>query len=104
MALGQTLEDANGTHHAMLGLLGLETSFAKRRMQLGYRRARLVVDCSIGRKDSVIAGHEFHYATTVASPDEKLAVVTDADGNAVAEGGSRRGHITGSFFHMVDQL
>ena len=104
MALGQTLEDANGTHHAMLGLLGLETSFAKRRMQLGYRRARLVVDCSIGRKDSVIAGHEFHYATTVASPDEKLAVVTDADGNAVAEGGSRRGHITGSFFHMVDQI
>ena len=35
--------------HAMLGLLGHATSFAKRRMNLGYRQARLAADCPLGR-------------------------------------------------------
>ncbi|MFY1004878.1 hypothetical protein ACNF5F_25965, partial [Escherichia coli] len=38
MALGAGLVDADGKRHQMLGLLGLETSYAKRRMHLGYRR------------------------------------------------------------------
>mgnify|MGYP000384915791 CR=1 FL=1 len=37
---GAGLVAADGTHHQMVGLLGLETSFAKRRMHLGYRLAR----------------------------------------------------------------
>ena len=40
MVLGQGIEDAAGQRHAMTGLLRLETSFAQRRMHLGYRRAR----------------------------------------------------------------
>ena len=44
MVLGAGLVDADGTRHAMCGLLGLETSFAKRKMQLGYRRAVLKDD------------------------------------------------------------
>jgi cobyrinic acid a,c-diamide synthase len=40
MALGQGLVAADGTRYRMAGLLGLETSFAKRRMHLGYRLAR----------------------------------------------------------------
>ena len=35
------LTDADGIRHEMTGLLGLETSFAKRRMHLGYRLAEL---------------------------------------------------------------
>ena len=41
MVLGEGLTDAEGTRHEMTGLLGLETSFAKRRMHLGYRLAEL---------------------------------------------------------------
>ena len=41
MVLGEGLTDAKGTRHEMTGLLGLETSFAKRRMHLGYRLAEL---------------------------------------------------------------
>jgi cobyrinic acid a,c-diamide synthase len=41
MAMGQMLVDAQGVEHRMAGLLGLETSFAKRRMHLGYRLAEL---------------------------------------------------------------
>src|SRR6056297_4147263 len=38
MALGDGLTDAEGTAHRMAGLLRLETSFATRRLHLGYRR------------------------------------------------------------------
>ena len=41
MVLGEGLEDADGARHAMAGLLGHATSFAKRRLHLGYRQARL---------------------------------------------------------------
>ena len=41
MALGAALTDASGARHEMAGLLGVETSFAKRRMTLGYREATL---------------------------------------------------------------
>ena len=40
MALGLSLVDASGVAHPMAGLLGVETSFEKRRMTLGYREAR----------------------------------------------------------------
>jgi cobyrinic acid a,c-diamide synthase len=42
MALGTALTDADGARHEMVGLLGLETSFARRRMHLGYRLASLL--------------------------------------------------------------
>ena len=46
-------------------------------------------------------GHEFHYATILAQPDAPLAAVRDANGADVAETGSRRGHVTGTFFHLI---
>ncbi|MFN7104951.1 MAG: cobyrinic acid a,c-diamide synthase, partial [Pseudorhizobium sp.] len=38
MVLGEGLIDAGGERHAMLGLLPLVTSFAARKLHLGYRR------------------------------------------------------------------
>jgi cobyrinic acid a,c-diamide synthase len=102
MVLGQGLEDASGARHAMLGLLGLETSFAKRRLNLGYRRARLLVQTPLGPAGTNVLGHEFHYASVIATPDDPLAACQNANGDAVAERGSRRGHVTGTFFHVID--
>src|SRR5260370_709458 len=42
MTLGAGLIDAAGNRHAMLGLLGLETDFAQRRLHLGYRTPTLL--------------------------------------------------------------
>ena len=50
MVLGQSLEDAAGHAHAMTGLLGHATSFAKRKLHLGYRTARLLSDNVLGRQ------------------------------------------------------
>ncbi|WP_323009235.1 cobyrinate a,c-diamide synthase [Paracoccus sp. (in: a-proteobacteria)] len=99
MAMGAGLIDADGTRHRMAGLLGLETSYEKRRMHLGYRRAAPLA----GLYQRALAGHEFHYATILAQPDAPLAQVTDANGDTVPETGSRRGHATGTFFHLIGE-
>ncbi len=102
MVLGAGLVDASGTRHDMTGLLGLETSFATRKMQLGYRKAELLADCVLGAKAHCVRGHEFHYATILAAPDEPLFRMEDADGKTLTSGGSRKGLVTGSFFHFID--
>jgi len=101
MVLGAGLIDKDGMRHAMTGLLGLETSFAARRMHLGYRLAELAVDMPGHASGARLRGHEFHYATILSQPDTPLAVVRDANGAEVAESGSRRGHVTGTFFHLI---
>jgi cobyrinic acid a,c-diamide synthase len=102
MALGESLIDASGLAHPMAGLLGVETSFEKRRMTLGYREARIASDCALGTAGSVLRGHEFHYATIVASgADDPFAFVRDVYGAPEAPSGSRRGVVTGSFFHVI---
>jgi cobyrinic acid a,c-diamide synthase len=102
MVLGKTLIDASGVSHTMAGLLSLITSFAQRKMQLGYRDARLLTDTSLGRKGTRLKGHEFHYSTLVdAGTDEPFALVADAHGTAPQTAGSRRGLVSGSFFHAI---
>jgi cobyrinic acid a,c-diamide synthase len=104
MTLGAGLIDAAGHRHAMLGLLGLETDFAQRRLHLGYRTATLLAPIPGHAAGHTLRGHEFHYARVMAQPDEPLADIRDASGVSTAETGSRRGHVTGSFFHMVDAV
>jgi len=101
MVLGESLTDAKGARHAMTGLLGLDTSFAKRGMHLGYRRAELTTGMPGHAQGARLRGHEFHYASILAQPDPPLASVRDANGAEVAETGSRRGHVTGTFFHLI---
>jgi len=102
MVLGEALEDADGTTHRMLGLLGHATSFARRRMNLGYRRATLLADCPVGPAGATLRGHEFHYASvTDAGADAPLAELADGIGNALGPSGARRGRVTGTFFHAI---
>lgn len=102
MVLGRFIEDAGGTRHELLGLLGHATSFAKRRLHLGYRRATLLIDSVLGPAGTVVRGHEFHYASLAElGIDPPLAAFTDATGCDLGPAGGRRGHITGSFFHAV---
>jgi cobyrinic acid a,c-diamide synthase len=102
MVLGETLEDADGASHRMLGLLGHATSFAKRKMNLGYRQARLRADCALGRAGTLVRGHEFHYARMVAAADDApLADLADGEGNPLGSSGFRRGKVSGTFFHAI---
>jgi len=103
MALGTTLIDKEGVAHKMAGLLGVVTSYEKRKFHLGYRQAVLQEAVLGYQRGSRLRGHEFHYSTILEEPDAPLAQVTDADGNLVSETGSLRGHVSGTFFHMISE-
>ena len=102
MVLGQSLEDAAGRHHQMTGLLGHATSFARRKLHLGYRTARLLSDGTLGAKGTLVRGHEFHYASLQsAGEDEPFAELADGEGRELGVAGGRRGRVTGTFFHAI---
>lgn len=104
MILGQALEDADGVRHGMTGLLGHITSFAKRKLHLGYREALLLDDSPLGHKGDLVRGHEFHYAALVdPGHDEPLVELTDGKGEPLGNAGGRRGNVTGTFFHAMAQ-
>lgn len=113
MTLGDSLTDADGAVHPMLGLLPLHTSFADRRLHLGYRRGVQVNDGPFGPAGTIVRGHEFHYATVcpprpgeASPPAEPLFHAEDAAGMPLGAMGLRRVRdglrVAGSFLHAID--
>ena len=101
MVLGRELVDADGKSHAMLGLLPHSTSFATRKLALGYRMLSHNSALPWGRH---LRGHEFHYSTQTA-PDEAdpLFRVKAISGEDMGVAGFRRGNVMGSYIHIIDQ-
>ena len=105
MTLGETLTDADGVLHRMAGLLSVRTSFAARKMNLGYREVRLAESGCLDEAGATFRGHEFHYATVIdQGADAPFAFATDAYGSEPVASGSQRGNVTGSFFHLIAQV
>src|ERR1700712_2978257 len=102
MGLRHSLQDPDGKLHAIAGLPGHASSFARRRLHLGYRQATLLAPSPLGKVGGVLRGHEFHYATTTdPGSDAPLAELEDARGQALGPAGGRRGLVTGSYFHAI---
>jgi cobyrinic acid a,c-diamide synthase len=99
MVLGDSLTTADGVPHAMTGLLRLNTSFAARKLHLGYRRLHAVHGPFAG----AWRGHEFHYATTTSATGDHLFAAQDATGDALPPMGLRLGRVSGSFAHIIDR-
>ncbi|WP_417810455.1 cobyrinate a,c-diamide synthase [Thalassospira alkalitolerans] len=101
MVLGKALIDGNGDRHDMLGLLPLVTSFADRRLHLGYRALSLTDATPFGPAGTVLRGHEFHYASTVSATGVSLGSMVSATGEKHGPAGLIDGSVFGSFFHMI---
>lgn len=99
MVLGRGLVDADGIRHEMLGLLDVETSFASRKLHLGYRH----VTAEAGPVKGRWAAHEFHYATTLRETGQPLFAARDAEGTPLAAMGLITGLVSGSFAHLIDR-
>lgn len=102
MVLGTAIEDAEGVSHRMLGLLGHATSFARRKLNLGYRRAVTLAASPLGPAGTGLRGHEFHYASVTSSGDDApLVALSDGQGKEIGPAGARRGLVSGTFFHAI---
>jgi cobyrinic acid a,c-diamide synthase len=104
MVLGQALTDADGDTHEMAGLLPVATSFAARKLHLGYRQIALAVDSPLGPTGDAFRGHEFHYASILREDDGRpLFAARDADGESLGAVGLMVGSVMGSFIHLIDR-
>ena len=101
MVLGAALEDADGHHHPMANLLSHRTSFARRKMTLGYRRAETLALSALGPPGTRLRGHEFHYSTATPGTDTPLALLHDGQNNPLGPAGARRNNVTGAYFHAI---
>lgn len=100
MVLGESLTDAQGQAHPMLGLLPVETSFATRTRHLGYRKLA-------GHSGTLFPGryraHEFHYSTLVQQGKGlDLFEACDAVGESLGAAGLQLGRVAGSYMHLID--
>lgn len=100
MVLGETLIDAMGAPHSMLGLLPLVTSFEKRQRHLGFRTVRPADEAIFS---GPMRAHEFHYSTVAREgKSEPLFHAADALGADLGTVGMRRGRVAGSYLHLID--
>lgn len=100
MVMGEALIDREGQAHAMAGLLPSSTSFAERRLQLGYRYLN---------HDGVLpwpknlTGHEFHFSTLSSQGGgDSLFQAADSGGRQIGPMGERIGRVMGSYAHVID--
>ena len=98
MALGEGLVDADGARHEMLGLLPVSTSFAARKLHLGYRKLK-----ALGGPyaEETLNAHEFHYACVTKMAPPNLFEAQDSMGVDLGNMGHQRGKVSGSFAHLI---
>jgi cobyrinic acid a,c-diamide synthase len=98
MVLGDALIDAQGQSHVMTGLLPLTTSFATRKLHLGYRQLTPLG----GPWTKTLRGHEFHYSSIEnEGKADRLFNATDATGEDLGNIGLKRGMVMGSYAHII---
>lgn len=104
MVLGHGLTDAEGRRHPMASLLPLETSFATKRLHIGYRRVTLAKAGPLGGARTRYRGHEFHFASIIEEgPGLPLFKAEDAQGRDLGSIGLADRRVIGSFIHLIDQ-
>ena len=101
MYLAESLEDADGRVHEMVGLLPARVTMRPPRMSLGYLGVTLTAPTPLGPAGTVARGQEFHFSTLSLVP----ASVPRAYG-VTAPGGATRaeGYVVGrslmSYVHL----
>ncbi len=102
MTLGTAIIDDQGKRHSMLGLLDLETSFAARKLHLGYRKLTPTGAFSWPPQTHLpLIAHEFHYTSATQQSGVALFNAADAGGDPLGEMGLVKGTVAGSYAHII---
>ena len=102
MVMGESLVDADGRRHAMAGLLPVATSFAERRLHLGYRQVALQADAAIGRPARSSAAMSSTTPPSCGRKASRCSAPSTPVANPLGPMGLRRGRVAGSFCHLID--
>jgi cobyrinic acid a,c-diamide synthase len=88
MYLAESLEDAGGRTHEMVGVLPGRVTMRPPRMSLGYVDVTLTSPTLLGPAGTLARGHEFHFSTLAAVPTgvPRAYSVTAPGGPSRAEG------------------
>ncbi len=101
MVLGDGIIDKDGNRHAMAGLLPVTTSFASRKLTLGYR---MLSHNSPLPWPKTLKAHEFHFSTIANQHSaDGLFEAEDTTGKPIGAMGLQRGKVMGSYAHIIDQ-
>ncbi len=101
MMLGDGIIDKDGNRHQMAGLLPVTTSFAKRKLTLGYRT---LTHNSALPWPKTLKAHEFHFSTVEnQNAADPLFEATDTNGTPIPAMGLKRGNVMGSYAHIIDE-
>ena len=102
MYLCDALVDAAERCFNMVGIFPFRALMNKRLRRLGYRKARIVSDCLIGKGKDFVHGHEFHYSDIEEIEEDKrnerLEPLYLLDNNSWE--GYSIGSAVGSYIHL----
>jgi cobyrinic acid a,c-diamide synthase len=102
MYLTETVVDAAGAAHPMLGLLPGRSTMTPR-LTLGYRTVRAATDSWLWREGETVRGHEFHYSQWEGRPADLAPLYTclpDAFRPDERPEGAQRANVLASYIHI----
>lgn len=102
MYLSTEICDGDGDIYPMVGCFPFSIRMNPHLKSLGYREITLVEDTIIGKKGTVIRGHEFHYSDISEKfcPVSSVYRTTDRMGENKSEGGYQIANTLGSYIHL----
>ncbi|MDX7997768.1 cobyrinate a,c-diamide synthase [Xenorhabdus sp. Reich] len=109
MYLGETLTDAEGVRHDMVGLIAGESRMEGRLKRFGYCEATAMCDTPLVAKGETLRGHEFHYSDFISSQPPVFHCVKWRDGAVQGvqkeiqkswSGGYQNGNTLAGYLHI----
>jgi cobyrinic acid a,c-diamide synthase len=103
MYLSQEIQDLEGHHYPMAGVLPLKVRMLKRLRALGYREIILTAAGLLGPAGTRARGHEFHYSEIAAEtgdPLPRLYRLTARQGQEAPPEGYYINNVLASYVHL----
>ncbi|MEQ1974526.1 cobyrinate a,c-diamide synthase [Xenorhabdus sp. SGI240] len=107
MYLGDTLIDADGVRHDMVGLIAGESQMGDHLQRFGYCEATAMCDTPFVAKGETLRGHEFHYSDFITTNPPVFQCVKWCDPKETLktvqkswQGGYQNGNTLASYLHI----
>ncbi len=102
MYLSQEIQDLEGQHYPMAGVLPLKVRMLKKLRALGYREITLTAAGLLGPAGTRARGHEFHYSEIVAATGDlpRLYRLTARQGAEAPPEGYYINNVLASYVHL----